>query len=234
MSTVSQTVKMLLLSSPSIFKSPLHIAVHLFAVPDNGYEWRNGELVATSSSEPMPTHIDMSDLEELRAGYEDQKAKNEARSAIPGTSELSRALASERVIGLKGHLLEVAAEQSVRQFINDNIEEISQAPITTDFGRRGIGDYFLTRAISLEGAKGIAFPDDIQPDWAQALWNFLRWWEVRIGATHTAESIPADKGEPRYTHWPEVARDAFVMIRNERKRVDSILTAKAYRALLQG
>ena len=55
---VHDTVKKMMLTYPSLYKSRMACFSHMFATTGGGYDWVNGEMVALYDDTPMPTEID--------------------------------------------------------------------------------------------------------------------------------------------------------------------------------
>ena len=212
MATVADTIKAIMLAYPNHFPSPLHVAVHLFAAPGNGFEWRDGQLVEEPATTPWRTDMEMSDLDRRRVRFnEDVKLVHKVLGGLPDGLRLQASQSQEDEVARQVMELEIAAEINIRRFINDNIDAISKAPVTTNIGRGKTANFHsMIDHIDLQHACGLNVPDDIQTDWAKALTEFLRWWRGVLVDKY-GQVQRHDQEVPR-SHWPKPMAEAHDVI----------------------
>lgn len=194
MATVRETVKHSLLRFPTLYTSPVQVLVHLFAVLGNGLEWYRGELVSG---------------EENSEEFKNPKMKYEDRWPVKDDEFL-------KSLNI-GYKLKNLAFRKQCEFVEENIEDILDAPLTNSyFGERASGYYFL-RGICYDQVPACAFrfPNNIKPDWAKTLYEFFEHWLTALNHEYGV----SQKDYNDRSFWPEDIQKAREAIVAARKRL---------------
>lgn len=171
------TVISSLLLYPELYPSRLEVDNHLFAVIGNGYEWVNGELVEIvynpdrqgidelNPYDAIKKHVKF-ELLESSSGLKKQIEINEL---LKRDSPLDLALTRKVNNILKK--IEMTKNVETRYNTYCHIPDNKELSIVKRCGEErswriyGICDYSAL----------VDFPDDIKPDWKEALYNFILW-----------------------------------------------------------
>lgn len=193
MASFKTTLKRALLNYHTIFPNPADVCVHLFCVIGNGYEWKDGQLVDKWDPHGRKKKPDYGDPSEKWPDHLEDYLRKDI------TYQLSE-----------------KARKVQQQFVIDNIDDIVKgSPVAEYFGhRRG---YYLIKEICLDYARAFHFPDDIKPDWAEALYKFCYFWLQALNEEYRVGS----KGD--VSHWPTDITEAYEEIKKVRARLYSIL-----------
>lgn len=156
MNKVDLLVKRALLSYPSLFDSRVSVLCNLFTTCGNGYEWVNGELISDDEKTEMPTTIKTRDITEHQQWLKDR----------PYINDESR----------KAYDLTDSYRLWKREFTQANIDVMAKhdGSLFCDEHEIYLGSYF--REPSLKYSRGFALPDEIDPDWIDALLWFYDFW----------------------------------------------------------
>lgn len=194
---VREIYRYALLNYPRLYDCPLDVSCHLFTSIGNGFEWtEDGRL-----EHCYP-----------RGGY--KRPEKELETNIPTC-----------LIGLRvGYMLTDQAYQLKLKFIQDNMEFVlDSGPVTSffqqDYYRRS---YYVSEGICYKETKAIAFsfPDNIQPQWAETLLEFMGWWIVSLRHIyHVGER--EDEGKWRW--WPEDTLKAYLYMVEVKERLQLIV-----------
>lgn len=135
--------------------SPLDASIHFFATLGNGMEWdKEGNLVSWSPD---------------KSPIKNKVFKATECPEIPTLDTKWR--------------LETDARRIKYEWVQANIEAILDSPVDSSFFQMDHRDsHYVTKHICYGSTKCTAFefPDNIQPDWAQALYCFLEWWSTML------------------------------------------------------
>lgn len=208
MATFRQTMKDCLLGYPSIFPNPTDVCAHLFAVNGNGYEWIDGELVDPYGEEK--------NLTRMKYPFREEREFEKKFWWVRVIAWFKRSEHESKF--LRDRKLKDNARKAQMRWVEKNIDAIVDAsPVNTYFGSERGGSY-VTDHICPEYADGLDFPEDIQRDWAEALYEFLNYW---IRQLHQQYS-----GLPET--WPVEIVEARKAIFDARSRLHVILYNETY------
>lgn len=180
---VREIYRYALLRYPTLYDCPLDVSCHLFTSIGGGFEWtEDGRL----------------DYSCPRGNYE--RPEKEPETDIPSC-----------LIGLRvGYMLEEQARQLKIKFIRDNLEFVLDSGPVTSFFQQGYmrRRHYVGEGICYEGVKAIAFrfPDNIQPQWAETLLEFMGWWVVSLRHLH---HVGEREDEGKWAWWPKDTLKAY-------------------------
>lgn len=166
-----------LLLYPGLFPSRLEVDNHLFAVIGNGYEWVDGELIEIvynpdrkgidelNPYDAIKKHI-TSEFLESSSGLKKQIEINEL---LKRDSPLDLALTRKvnNILKMIDMTENVGERYNTYCHIPDNIE---LSIIKRCGEERSWRIYEISKYSAL-----VNFPEDIKPDWKEALYNFILW-----------------------------------------------------------
>lgn len=177
--------------------SMLKVSCHLFTAIGNGGEWIDGELCFG----------EMSDWYELR--------KNPVKDEERGLDYL-RSLHNRWDLEHEAYLTK-------RQFVMENIERILDSPIDSNLfeGSDVVRNHYEANP-SVEYAASIIFPDDIKPDWAEAVYKFNQWWLTNLNVIYGV----GHNGNTDF--WPDRIKVAYRAIDEAGKRAFKIFRGVDY------
>lgn len=195
---VREVYRLALTLSADSFDCPLDFSIHLFSGIGNAYEWtEDGRL------ESIRTPA------ELRAWA--ARPKSQARD--------DNTLASYNIPRRITQALKEEASKLKHAFMLENIERIlDSGPTTSHFTQDYTRDsYYLTEGICWEHTKCIAFdyPENIQPQWAETLLEFVDWWIMCLRYTYRV----GKEGEIG-SWWPEHILKAYEALCGLSKRLN--------------
>lgn len=200
MATLKQVVRYGLLNFPCIFPEPVYVMEHLFCVIGNGYEWnRKGELESVFEERDYNSgqmnYSDVDEAETYAQTMKDQYYLNDLYNGI---------------------MLRTNATRIRRKFIEDNMDMILSAPLTSHYFEeyhRG-GSYVISN-ISENHARGLDFPDNINKEWGEELYKFLDHWLVSLNKAYGVSV----KDHNDISFWPKNAQDGYNAILAARERL---------------
>ena len=177
--------------------SMLNVSCHLFTTIGNGGEWIDGELCFEQ----------MSDWYKLRKN----PVKDEDRD-----KEYLRSLINGWDLNHEAYLIK-------RRFVMANMEIILDSPVDSIIfeGSDSVHGYYESNP-SVKYARSINFPDDIKPDWAQAVYDFNGWWLTNLNRIYRV----GHNGNIDF--WPEQIKEARRVIEEAMKRAFKILNGVDY------
>lgn len=209
MSSFKEMVKGLMLSYPLSDPTPLHAAACLFTSSIHHNAWVNGELVCDYEDQLRRDGIDLSDLEGRLA------ADTQALAELPDDHSMRPFYATR--------ILESQHAIHWRRFVLEHIDTLASGPCTAQFNHPEPQTGILRDISDVRSLVAFNFPDDIRPDWANALRDFLVWWQTRLNLTY----IPYTNGEDTLpTWWPSDAKRAFLAIREALVRLHFVTTGE--------
>lgn len=177
--------------------SMLKVSCHLFTTIGNGGEWIDGELCFRN----------MSDWYKLRENPVKDKDRDK---------EYLRSLHNGWDLRHEAYLIK-------RKFVMDNMEKILDSPVDS---------YIFESSDSVHGyyesnpcvryARSINFPDDIKPDWAEAVYEFNQWWLTNLNRIYGVGS------DGNTDFWPEHIKEAYKAITEANKRAFKIINSVDY------
>jgi hypothetical protein len=173
--------------------SMLRVSCNLFTVVGNGSEWIDGELCFRKMSdwyEPMENPV-----------------KPEDRN-----KDYLRQLNNAKDLQYEAYLIR-------RRFVIQKMEIILDSPIDSIiFEKSDVvrSHYVLNPAV--EYAKCIVFPDDIKPDWAEAVLKFNEWWLTNLNRVYGVDT----------DFWPSHVKEASRVIAEARKKAFKIVNGIDY------
>jgi hypothetical protein len=152
MTTCRETYRNYLLRGYST--SPLDASIQFFATIGGGMEWdENGDLVY---------------LDRFR-----DDSPIEPKTFVPSTSTFEDLNTMWR--------LENDTRRIKYEWVQANIDDVLKGKwVASYFQHERRHSAYVVEHISPEYAKAFIFPDNIQPDWAEALAQFLDWWRVNL------------------------------------------------------
>lgn len=201
MASVKATMRHALLSYPGIAPCPMAVAIQWFSTNGNGMDWnKKGEL---SNWDGLDVNVKME--------YDDLDERNERCEDKDNPESYMHSLHN-------GFFMEAEAERALRQFVETNIDRLCDAPVTTKLFAYSVkGRYYYIEGVSLEYAHAFNFPDNIAPDWAEALRQFHDNWLVDLNCTY---GPPKGKGNVYdVSYWPEHAQKLRAAIIDAQKRL---------------
>jgi hypothetical protein len=205
MPTPRQIVHAGLFLYPSLYRDPLDVLDHVFAVNGNGYEWENGELTPWEAVDFDNLTMDYDDLDSTKGWKADfiRDYGNEDRFA-----------------------LEDGAQRVIREWVEKNIDRILAAPLVKSyFGSDYRDRSYVTKHISTTYACGLNFPDDITKEWGDVLYAYLENWLVRLNYAYGVSR----RQEDAIKHWPKEVQDARRVILAARERLYPLINnGKSY------
>lgn len=141
---------------PSLFPHPLSVTIHLFFVIGNGYEWVDGELIASKKKQPAK-------------GFTRHKRKAHIIE-LSSRDELILPESEKKVLELhnfKRHEDFKVFKKLIPKMLDVPCTTVPGIPFPKDF-------CYYTINISTY-ANLYTFPSNIKPDWAEALKDALHW-----------------------------------------------------------
>ncbi len=204
MATLKQTIKYGMLRYPTLFPNPVNVLEHLFCVIGNGYEWIDGELVDRFD------RVEGTDktTEPLTMKYPEEE---EVESDLAAFAKYMEKLHTER-------RLQGLAQRMQMEFVDKHIDEIIEASSTAVYFGSGPRGYYFLKGISIKYSHGINFPDDIKPDWAEGLYEFLEYWLQNLSTEYGPPSKDGD-----VSHWPADIQEARKALLETRERLHPIV-----------
>lgn len=171
--------------------SMLRVSCHLFTTIGNGGEWIDGELCFER----------MSDWYQLR----ENPVKDEDRD-----KEYLRTLNN-------GWDLNHAAYLIKREFVMKNMEIILDSPVDSIIfeASDSVHGYYESNPC-VNYARSINFPDDIKPDWAEAVYSFNQWWLTNLNRIYRVGR------DGNTDFWPEHIKEARRVIEKAMKKAFKI------------
>lgn len=144
---------------PRLFPHPLSVAIYLFFVIGNGYEWVDGELITSKKKQPAKsftrhrrkTHI-------VQPPTRDELILTELTESEKKVLELHNFKRKEDFKVFK---------KLIPKMLDVPCTTVPGIPFPTDFG------YYTINISTL--ASLYTFPSNIKPDWAEALKDALHW-----------------------------------------------------------
>jgi hypothetical protein len=193
MASFRDTMKLALFTYPDLYPNPANVAVSFFCQSSDSWaRWNDaGELVLQK------------DWDRTTMEYLPPRASN----PYPGME------------AKLGHVLRDEAQNYRRRWMEENIERVLDASCTNVYFGADPRSRGFVRDISKEftgNACAFTFPDNIAKDWAEALWNFLQYWLVRINCEY-------DIDHTGKLYAPEKVKDVVVLIKAAQERLHPLV-----------
>lgn len=170
-----KTVKQMLMMHSSITKSRLDADDHLFAVIGNGYEWENGELVANDiKSEISKMDIILKILKrDIKESYHSNYSESELHFWCNKEDKHIENLSSKDIADFVSYVTDEIYRDVRNQIksiksVDSIFDKYEHIPLKYERGKWKI--YPIC-----EYSKLVDFPNDIKPDWAEAMYHFICW-----------------------------------------------------------
>lgn len=184
---------------PLLYPEPLDIMVAILC-GNSTMEWQQGNLV--------PSYAQTRDTSVMN--YSDLNLDN--RTDNPG--DAMSAMYDKR-------WLQAQSQVQARRLVDQHMDIIVNADPTTTYFRSRFHQSGSIREL-VNGKVGkeaafLCFPDDIQPDWGQAIVQFQDWLLQSMNDTHGIGIAG------QTDHWPEAARVLKENIRSARERLHPLL-----------
>lgn len=171
---------------PGHMYCPLDVSKSLF--DNSNYEWVDGELVCP---------YEQSHIEPYFTG--------ERENQHPHLDSL-----------YTGWKLQDDAKRLKIKFVQDNIEDMLNAPVCSSYFSSEIRhDYYSVNVNSY--ASIFKFPQDIKLDWAKACLAFIEWWIVNLRHVHGVDH----KGDIDF--WSDDKKESYKLLEETREKLYPIV-----------
>jgi len=179
--------------------SPLDASVQFFAVIGNGLEWdADGNLSYVFSGYDLGDIKPKEFREPTRTGFHDLDTR---------------------------YRLEDEAGRIKYEWVKTNIEDILDGGLSASYFRNNRrSGHYVTKQVCCRQTLAAAFsaPDNIEKDWAEALFNFLSWWGVNLRCEFGCDH----KGETNF--WEPEQKHVEKMIKDQHERLYMLLHGHSY------
>lgn len=170
------TVFTSLLVYPSLFNGRLEVDSHLFATCGNGYEWENGELIEKVYN-PDKEGVGFDPYEAIKRfiKFEFLESPCDFKEQIRLFKLIGRdnpiELTLKKKINTLLRYVDMTRDINLRYNTYSHISDRMEQSIVERFGDKHSWKVYKIS----EYSKLVTFPDDIKPDWKEALYNFVTW-----------------------------------------------------------
>lgn len=194
----------MMVTYPSLYTCPLDVSCFIFSLKGgHGYDWAgSGQLVETlprikKEGNPVQDEID-------------RRKKQRIKTVTGGLKSLytSDDLSNE-------------ANVIKYEFVLKNMKRILDAgPLCTFFEKHPYRFQGMLNHNINTVALSLRFPDNIQPEWAIIVDDFLGWWNVNIAQCYLF--LDRKDRNDAIKHWPEDIRNGYKLVLKAHNRIRKI------------